>query len=495
MEQTIIWTAIPNGIDTATNRLKLSVKVSPRLIGDSAETLLGNFGDFAHWAAKSLPLKISVGYGVPLVAALPDPDERDPALWDTLFAGAIVKNHTGDEYRDHRIRSFPAVHIHNYLKGIYSEVGLSFPERHPDKSWLIGSRNVETFLPGKFYGLAMLGLNLGGTRGRIEKVLNSYSVVPPGPPDPQSDFYQAMRFHSFMGGDYALKPPRPRFDFHELISLVEEYPYILRRLGLVINISCPIPQGMDTLTASQRKVRVIPQWTAALSPGHISPCTAYRFNQAARRFEAAPASGSELAGGLLDLSGEGYETVQVDLDGAALKLVDYAGNLYRLLSGSEAKGTPQNAGLPALRTAGIAVISTGRAGKFRQRLDKGGTLNDQLKAAVTATSPTNGENILLHADDLVRGLRIDVKVAKAGPDDPRSGPWRSLCQRVEIFKLRKSAQSEKPYATVPGEGVVTAAATSPINGEKELRLHEALFHWDGWSLAVRRPGKKNTGSG
>ena len=88
--------------------------------------------------------------------------------------------------------------------------------------------------------------------------------------------------------------------------------------------------------------------------------------------------------------------------------------------------TPDDSGLPALRTAGIGVFKTGRAFELFGRLKANLATDGVLKAA---------GDIKLHADDLVRGYRVDVL------DENFAGglQWRSLCQRIGRYFVGEDA--------------------------------------------------------
>ncbi|MDP3694959.1 MAG: hypothetical protein Q8R42_02460, partial [Desulfocapsaceae bacterium] len=99
MEQKIIWTALPKSVknDNGTNRLELTVRVSPQLTADGPEGVLGSFMDFSsnisnkNWADRKLKFKVQFGTGVTANIIWHDPvdalmiDERDPDVWNAVF--------------------------------------------------------------------------------------------------------------------------------------------------------------------------------------------------------------------------------------------------------------------------------------------------------------------------------------------------------------------------------------------------------------------------
>src|SRR5262249_20565603 len=150
--------------------------------------------------------------------------------------------------------------------------------------------------------------------------------------------------------------PPPDVDFHQAVSAMGQYPKLMRALGLAIDLEVPT----DGVPAASN-VRVIP---SLQGPAPMTPWTAYRLDAKARRFVAAPDADSDVTDGMLLLSGpDQYDVVELDVDGAANKVLDFAYNLSRLASGDAAASidTPQNYGLPALRSAGFSAARAGRA--------------------------------------------------------------------------------------------------------------------------------------
>jgi hypothetical protein len=480
MQQTVIWTALPNGIDVHTKTLFLSVRVSPRLVGDQIESTLEKFNDFAQWASTSLTFELQFGDNTQRWPAAMVSDQRDTQLWSAVFpAGSVnVISHQFDDYRSRRIRSFPVVNVLGYVRDRYQEAGLEFPGELPPMRWLIGDlrekRGAFSDLVRLIYPEGRQGVSLELDKNRLDK---KRRIIPAGPASPEYDFLQTLTFHEPKGGSYANRPKKPVLDFHEIVSMVEEYPPIMRRLGLIFDLKCAMPAGLVTLLKNlqpaDRWVRVWPHWTPKMGGNpNIRPRTAYHLDIATGRFEAAPST-AQISKGLLDLSQAGYDTVQVDVDGAAVKLTDFTNNLVLLQTGEQTPATPDKTGLPAMRTGGLSVVRTGRCEDFWNKLQRAGDLNDAA-----------GDDLLLQVEDLTRGFRVDVF-------DTKSGFWRSLCQRREVYNLRtKPGTKPAYYDYATREASVTASVTSKVGeANPDLYLHEALFHWDGWSLAVRRPGK------
>ena len=494
MQQTIIWTPIPRRYDVATQRLHFAVRISPRLQGDQELESLSKFC-FAHWAGLPLSFKACFGNSTSPVSfdAQIEDDVRDPALWDAVFPcsggteDTMVHSHVFDPdgHSARTVRSFPVMDVLAYVKDVYQQVALEYPLAPPDIDALIERRQSQE-KPFKSPLLAAIQPLL---KPKSPVVGDDVIELPPpssGPAsagNPTAALAHVLYFHAPQNGAYATPPNfKTEFDFHETLSLVEDSDFLLRRLGLVFELSCALPPNFATaFVGAQACLSVQAQWPGAaqtVPPIHqVRPFTRYRFLQSAGIFCAAENS-SGLKDGFLDLSQADYAAMQVDVDGAAIKLVDYVRHLVNLQS---TRADVERTELPALRSAGMALVHTGRAVAFSGRGARAAELNAQL----------SGQPVLF-AEDLVRGLRLDVLADSPGAS------WRSLCQREESYSARLPVEGGspdllsgpfQPYARVNRESTLTSAPTQKPQAP-DFYLHETLAHWDGWSLAVRRPGKK-----
>jgi hypothetical protein len=285
--------------------------------------------------------------------------------------------------------------------------------------------------------------------------------------------------------DVTLVPPGPelkQWDFHQRLGALGDYPLLLRRLGLVVRLRMPRPATAPT------SVRVVPLWDGQPLPARdLTPRTRCLLEDAL--FVAEPRPGSELTGGVVDLtdagermpSASGYRLMVVDTDGAALKLVHTAASLVRHRA-LRARGLVRNAvreeGLAALRSAGIAIVRTGRAGALKAQLDRFETI-----------APPTQEDAPdeLFADDLVRGFRVEVQDVTDGAD----GPWRSLCRREGTYYVLDDAGQVLDTFSLSDQGYVKRSAATSADAEASaLYLHESLVRWTGWSLVAPRPGRR-----
>ena len=273
-------------------------------------------------------------------------------------------------------------------------------------------------------------------------------------------------------------PTPPDIDFHQMLGLLGDHPSLLRRLGLAVDLAIEgdIPDGTGT-------IRVVPTYTSshpnAVFGPPFRPWTAYRV---VGPLFCAESSGPDLEHAMLRLEGAGdaldlaassaYDVVQVDSEGAALRLVATASTLQALrlarprnLTGID---TPDEEGLPTLRSGGLSVVRSGRALTLAKRLVDTKALDGQ----------TDEDAVVLNAEDVNRGYRLDV--------EHDGKPWRSLHRRVGTVTLHGSGVPPE----VHDEGYVkSTSATSADDKDSDLHVHEALVRWSGWSLAAERPGR------
>lgn len=199
------------------------------------------------------------------------------------------------------------------------------------------------------------------------------------------------------------------------------------------------------------------------------PVTAYRISAAGFLARPDAARGTDIDEGLLRLSGKSpaFEVVQNDVDGGAIKLLDHAANLARHRTIQPASVDDAQS-LPAGRSTGLTVARRGRAKVTKAAFAMAKTLDG-------TKSPT------VYADDVRRGYRVDVYRAK-------TNKWYSLVARGGAYSV-----GAKSFAPGDAEGYVKSSGGTSEVGEtgptSRLYVHEALFGWDGWSLAARRPGK------
>ena len=167
-----------------------------------------------------------------------------------------------------------------------------------------------------------------------------------------------------------------------------------------------------------------------------------------------------------------YDVVELDVDGGAEKILDFSYNMARLGFGDAGTSidTPDNYGLPSLRSAGFSIARVDRATRLVSTFDTASSNNTDI---------TTGSAVTLHADDVTRGYRVDVW-------DSMTDEWHSLNLRDGIYQMLTGPLTRN----FSDEGFATVATSQSADGTStDLRLPESLFRWAGWSLCASRPGK------
>jgi hypothetical protein len=489
---------------------KLSVVVSPRLQGAST---LEPFGDFLNWYEKQLTFTLrfqplAAGDGVTAsVPAPPVPDERKP-LWTALFdTDTTVKSYGFSDYSKLKINSYPIADILSYLQGTYVPIA-SDPELAtqlpPAEAFLGDSDGLQHIAFGYF-----VGRTTSSELQRDAKRAKDFGL-PEHPTDRLTMNFWALKDFlrprnplklvtkpetGLSTEEYAkvfpLTLPTPAPDFHQAVALLGNHPELMRILGLVIDLEVaasefdggdPPAEGL----VSVDQVVSTPGWMEGTV--HAKPKT--RFTGG---FVAAPET-QALSGRLLDLSRPEFRLVEVDVEGAAMKLMGLADTLVRSKAGKTTADTPAAFSLPSLRSGGISIVDSKHVDTLSDGLAKATSINVAVETIDQSTNePQQPE---LAAEVLVRGYRIDV----ADVDDP-TGSWRSLCGRRGHYAFNQGQLRWPPEGVqLDAEGFASLAMTAPPDGSSpeapdvaslpspELFVTQSLVRWNGWSLTARRPG-------
>jgi hypothetical protein len=488
--QTLIWTALPNGQSADSKYLKVTVFVSPRLKTDGPALLpLASFPAFADWPATLTKLRFFIHFdGVGDIPTDPDPqfDTADSKLWQSLCGESSVIDHEFQDLSKRTIRSIPVKAVSDGVLGLYKQVAETVPTSFPPVQTepLRGLSGDLGLLAekGEFYPtLDSLIKRESGPDNKSGRYLNRALI--PAAERTRMAFAEAYRFYDRPGsrdpaGPKAVpkKPEPPPIDFHRFCSICGDYPTLLRRLGLAIDLWIPRAKTIKP----QGRIRVIvsapPAVEGWMNSEPARPWTNYRID--GRRFIAnSREKGGDLVDGMLRLESEVFVVNEVDVDGSAMKTVDFMANVRRIrnqLSGQQRTMKDDSMSLPALRTGGFTVARDNRAARLVHHLDS---------TAAHENDHKNGVATDLFAEDVTRGYRIDVEDA-VHPDH-----WLSLCERVGKYLALQENGASSPIDIPPDEGFLKGASSTSGPGDDALYLHEAVFGWDGWSLVAKRPGQ------
>ena len=135
-KQTLIWTALPNGI--VNGQLQLSVFVSPRLQTDEGlpHPTLSQFGDFKNWPKKIKDMKFTVQFeGLAPVEATRANPAPEPDLWGALFKDSTyVEPYQFNDYSNRAVLSHPVGNVDAFVKSQYQSVATASPTRLPSRT-------------------------------------------------------------------------------------------------------------------------------------------------------------------------------------------------------------------------------------------------------------------------------------------------------------------------------------------------------------------------
>jgi hypothetical protein len=490
-QQRVIWTACPNGI-ASNGKLRISVAIGPQLLAAKSPATLAGFPDFADWPAAKITWQVVIGSDLSegtVVSAAPS-----SALYTALFRPSTpVDTFIYSSPTAKPLISYPSAFMHQFFAGLYGQLATSLPAGgglHSVDDLFRGSALGQLPPSGRELGdlvdnaLGLLPANGGPVPVRQTQNVSTAiglatALLAPPPPAsgiiPNEDESAA-----------ALPPvPVPEFDFHNAYSLIQRHPALLRLFGFVVDLEVPRPAEL----AGTVGLSVNPHWTPKLGAGstvNVSPVT---MTTAATWLPAPRGTSPEIAGGLLRLSDKGaYEVLEMDVDGATLKTLNFVQAVANAQGPRRSADTPTSYGVPALRSAGLSLSKIGNADSVYQNW-----LDNNVFAAAAGANPP--QPVTLFAEDLAQGYRVDVF-------ESSRGRWFQLCARSAAPKpvgLGGYGIGKPPHVVpVPAgdEGWIEPVTSEPQNAhvmaEPPVTVPETLLRWSGWSLIASRPGKHLT---
>ena len=486
---TMIWTPLPRRVVAGPLfiTLELSVFVSPRLApATRGGSTLSAFTAFTSpWPSTVAALSPTVSLldptsltGDTFAARITNGGEGalDPALWSLLFPQTTpVLPFDYTRFSDDNVHSYAVGPVLAFMKNLFGGLAVSDPRgphRLADQDLIYGAigrirrfaNEAPTATPQQV----------------VDRIVADRPELVDGTPTQQHrplleafvalyQFFARNRGRSIDGRTpEPVEPLDP--DFHQMVALLGDAPILLRRLGLIVDLEVDLPldqlpsEGLLRVSASPREVIVERPltWFEARPPSH--PRGGW--------FAAKPYAAGDIVDGHLDLRRDDVHLYQMDVDGAALKLLDHAANVYQH---SEAfvdrfnRPPDEVSTLPSAVSAGLAVARDGRA----SRVQDGWYVQDAVDAEVGGGDLTQ---VPLYAEDVLRGYRVDAY------DGAR---WRTLCAR-RVDYLAAGSTALGPFSD---EGYVKGASmTHDLNVPALHYLHERMFEWGGWSLVAGRPG-------
>jgi hypothetical protein len=520
-EQKLQWIALPHGL-TDSELPRLAAFLAPRLRTDGNR--LDDLPDFVDWPAHVSVATWHVevdGISYPAHIASPPPDS---ALWTALFPpDTYLRPFEFADYADRPLVTFGVNTVLADLRTLYATAAVHGADLLP----IHVLRHREPRTPGLDELLQPFLNVLDGRLGAVTTTDDRKDVVrmflddardraaavraggPRGLPAPieplpaagWSEGERALFFHTRPQKEPVDMPAdgdfyRDSVDLHRMIGALGDHPELLRRLGLVVDLV--LDEGLPRAQVNApAEVAVVPSWPQPAQPDgvtrtQLSHLTAYVHDDvpdddpdhgvvfvAARAVPDPLGPAGGVPTGLAPLPESAFSLHQVDVDGALLKALNLAATVARPASplGEKPLDQPDTAGLPALRTNGLGLAHSGRAADLQQDFTKAFEHN----AIADLDTVTR-----LHAEDLVRGHRMDVL------DTSTAAGWRTLHARVltataEGFAGVLDPMHGEGFLTVSLAGAPVPPGTQP-DPHGELYVHEVLATWDGWSLSAPRPG-------
>jgi hypothetical protein len=491
LERQFTWTVLPAGrimpLPGHPEQMAVfSVLLTPRLLGPVGTRLtVGHFG-MQSWPERLAALRFDAFRAQ---QRLPEPPQRVPHLtlegqplqfslanqlraWKALFAAdLLVKPYQPASYDGRPVHEFPASEAGTEIRDVYTATGralVAYKGEDPED-------NAEL-------------------RQELRQISETWqagsTLTSDGPEAEQTPLQRAYGFYRRDASEFTpLASGRSEPDFHDIVARLADHPFLLRTLGLLIDMAVPASRLAGGAAAAE--LGVVPQWLAndPNPPAHWrdatqrdrSPRTSY--SVVGNRFLPASAAGpasTEFAQGMLPLARTGpapsgnprFELMPFDVDGAALRLVGAARSDTAEASsgGSAAPGA-----LPALRSAGFALVERDR----RRQHDK------QLERARRRATADGLLSFPLAADSLLGGYRLDVW-------DDTAGRWFSLCRRRVRYTIGGVPVGQEADDGGPGglleEGWLRPGPVATGAGEQDaLYVHQTVARWDNWSLVAERP--------
>ena len=463
--QQVIWTALPRPLgEKGKGQPEVSVLVSPRLTVERDDALLRQFPDWLDWPRIVQNAEFVVTFGKQeLKASLISKPEGE--VWRAIFApDTVVRPRPIEDLTDKLKMSYPLAVLGAMLREKYIDITHRWPSLPPTASELASELSDFNRAPAGPDALKRLS-----------------SPKPEGAEKELGDLAPLAHLRAFLeplqaeGKSLGGKDARKiidGMDFHRLVAALGQHSMLLRQTGLVLDLALE-----GKLKPGEEPLSVEVKWPAGKEVDKRPDGKTALMTRYGKGVFEAVADSKRIKGRRLDLSDPRFEPVQVDVEGGIIKLSGVAASAdsrTARIDPKQGKTAADEApmALPTLRSAGIVLAEAGRGEALSALLQRSSKFEDLLKAK---------KAVPLFAEDVTRGQLVDVEV---------DGEWRSLCRLVTTYEFTR-AKGE--LTDKEAEGLIQLATGEAPPGAKPdyahiMRLTEALFHWDGWSLAAPRPG-------
>ncbi|WP_172652939.1 hypothetical protein [Rhodococcus opacus] len=405
-------------------------------------------------------------------AVLVSPSQRLDAWQAILPAGMHVRPFQAASYHGRPVAEFPAAEAGKEIRAAYAQTTRAIASLDDHRTFRpVQRESALRSLAESWQSRAVLPSTIAGDHAAVLTPLQS-----------AYNFYRHQAQDTASLGAAGMSADEA--EFHRVVAGLADHPTLMRVLGLVMDFAVPVAA---LSSAGSNELRVRPRWPTPDPDAPIGwtnaeqedvlPRTA--FVLAGSRFVplTPPQAGIQRPQGMLRLAGAGlpgdtsnpdFEFTQFDIDGAALRMV----NIAQSDAGQVPSDALRTAGLPTLRSTGLALIQKNRIVEHLARVER---------ASVRSTIE-GIESAPLTAENLVAGYRVDVL------DD---GKWLPLCRRRVRYNVNGILIGHE--AGRPGllEEVYVRhdSATTGASGSGPLYIHQVVARWGGWGHAVRRPDR------
>lgn len=481
MSQEIIFTTLPHERTEIDGEqfLKLSVFVSIKL-GTPNDTTLSQFEDIISWPQKILDadFKFKLQNGA-VVQAIDQNQLIDADLFRNIFHKDIrVDDFKQDDLSLKRIHSFPMVHIKEFVLSNYKQIAIESPKRMVTPENFVDEtkfgaisrnkldpQNIDRVVtPGRKMDIKANKLLFKKedegkdfkNRIKRDKFMRFSSQM-----KPKDDFVELRQFHKLdkkVVRDIAFQIKKPSFEFHDIMAVVNSYPQIMRKLGIVLDFLI----SYNSTIPSAGTISLVPDALVFEEEGtSVSiPATAYTITSSG--FYIGDKPNTIFKQGYVKINTNEFSVIQIDADGAALKTNNMTENkvqqiarfyetraelaVSRNLKFRQVQDVepPEEEGLPFIRSAGIAITKNGMAEHLFSSINMNVVLQQEfIKAkpkiiqvqrkaspgmvALIAPLRVKVPETILFSTDIIQGYRMDIAY-KEEPDK-----WYSLHQRQDEY--------------------------------------------------------------
>lgn len=343
MTQEMVFTTLPNQrIEKDSKQyLKLSVYVSPHL-KSITNMALGAVPDMYNWTEKILKTEFAfrINGGTLDIPAELNKSAIDSELYRNIFhKNILIEKFEMENLQLKPIQSFPVVHIQNFLLDQVKKIAIESP---------VHLVPITSFIdPERFGAISTIKIdpkimNPENTQNPQNPQIRSLNITPKSflltnevesksmrtmlktnrfiafkkLAEPTTDFIQLKDFHKAdkkIIDKLIIK--KPQFEFHNILSVLNSYPDLMRRLGFILDFVIPY----DSAIPANGTIQIVPkniEFNETNTKVSV-PKTAYTLT--AKGFYAADKSNSALKKGFVKINTADFSVVQMDTDGMALK--------------------------------------------------------------------------------------------------------------------------------------------------------------------------------